>query len=417
MARRRRNQRPEPRKEKGSWKIRYWTDQVQTDGTVQRVRRTKCLGPEGSMTLTQARKETQRFLQPINDVEEGIEYSAKIMNDFIGQWRALVKPNLKRSTQEGYEWAFKRINKSFGPVPVSEIEKVDVQRFLTSAAATLSGKSVRDLKAYTSGLFSVAEEWGWIKFGSSPVRGRFRLPENAPTRPKVVLNPAQFQDLFLLLTQPYRTLLAVAVLCGLRKGELEALRWCDVSHQGLRVDETVYRGELGTPKTRKSRRVVAVGAFASAMIEEWRLQCKFTGPDDFMFSIRTNSPIDLHNIAARHVQPACEKLGLPKVSWHDFRHTYTTWARRAGVAAEAVRDQLGHSSIRTTLDIYSHTDDSGSIPSQIEAYGLQIHDGGASITGTPNGTPDQNSDLQGIEKIGTGAQNRTGDLLIHNQAL
>ena len=79
------------------------------------------------MTLTQARKETQRFLQPINDVEEGIEYSAKIMNDFIGQWRALVKPNLKRSTQEGYEWAFKRINKSFGPVPVSEIEKVDVR--------------------------------------------------------------------------------------------------------------------------------------------------------------------------------------------------------------------------------------------------------------------------------------------------
>ena len=84
-ARRRRGQFPQPTKERGQWKIRYWTDQAQPDGTVRRVRKTKCLGRVDDMTLTEARKATQRFLQPINDVEEGIEHSEKTMNQLIAQ--------------------------------------------------------------------------------------------------------------------------------------------------------------------------------------------------------------------------------------------------------------------------------------------------------------------------------------------
>ena len=67
MARRRRGQFPQPKKERGSWKIRYWADVAQQDGSVERKRKTKCLGRVGEMTLTQACKEAQRFLQPIND--------------------------------------------------------------------------------------------------------------------------------------------------------------------------------------------------------------------------------------------------------------------------------------------------------------------------------------------------------------
>ena len=384
MARRRRGQFPQPRKENKLWKIRYWADVAQPDGSIKRKKRTKCLGRVEEITLTQARKEAQRFLQPINDVEESSEYTEKTMNDLIGQWTVLVKPNLKLSTQLSYEWAFNRIQRTFGPLAVSSIEKAEVQAFLTSVARELAPESVHDLRNRLSGLFTSAEEWGWIRSGSNPARGKLRMPERVAVRKKQIPKPEEFQDLLLLLNQPYSTIVTLAALSGLRKGEIEALRWNDVEAGYVEVDEAVYRRELGTPKSRKSRRRVAIGPAVQKVLEDWRREARFTNPEDFVFAMRTNSPIDLHNAVARHVKPACVRLGLPLVSWHDFRHTYTTWGRKAGVKAEVMRDQLGHESVQVTLDTYSHVDDRETEARQVEQYAL-------ADDGTLNGTPTESS--------------------------
>ncbi len=105
------------------------------------------------------------------------------------------------------------------------------------------------------------------------------------------------------------------------------------------------------------KREVFIGQMSQKAIEEWRAQAKFTGADDFMFGIRTNSPFDLHTAAARHLKPAATREGVPVVSCHDLRHTYATWGRRTGIKPEAMRDQLGHTSVLMTLDVYSHAQD------------------------------------------------------------
>ena len=309
------------------------------------------------MTYTEARKEAQRFLQPINDVEPGVEYAEKTMNQLIAQWREIVKPNFKRSTQESYEWAFKRIVRAFGPVPVASVEKADVQAFLTSVARELAPESVRDLRARMRGLLSIAEEWDWIKLGRNRASGRLRLPPRVPVREKRIPTPYEFRTLVRALRQPYKATVGLAGLGGLRHGELAALRWNDFQGSKVRVDEAVYRGCLGTPKSAKSRRTVSVPAVVLELIEDWRSQCRFKGQDDFAFSIRTNSPIDLNREMERTIKPIAEKLGLPRFSWHDLRHAYTTWGRQAGVEAEIMRDQVGHASVLMTQDVYSHLDD------------------------------------------------------------
>lgn len=357
MARRRRGQFPEPKKERGQWKIRYYTDVAQADGTVRRVRKTKCLGRVDQMTFREAKKEAQRFLQPINDVEPGIEYAERTVDDLIEQWREAVKPNLKRSTQESYEWAFKRIVKRFGSTPVSEIERVDVQRYLTTSASQLAPESVRDLRARLRGVLSLAEEWEWIAVGKNPAAGRLRLPPRVSVRERRIPTPIEFRALVDALRHPYKAIVCLAGLGGLRRGELAALRWNDFDGCSVRVDEAVYRGVLGTPKSVKSRRVVTVPEKAVELIEEWRGQCAFTESNDFAFSIRTNSPIDLNREMERTIKPVAEKLGLPRFSWHDFRHAYTTWGRQAGVEAEIMRDQVGHSSVLMTQDVYTHLPD------------------------------------------------------------
>jgi integrase len=160
----------------------------------------------------------------------------------------------------------------------------------------------------------------------------------------------------------------LAVLSGLRRGELAALRQEDFTGDAVVVDESVYRGSLGDPKTPKSRRRVVVGPLVQAALREWITISRFREPKDFMFAMRRNVPIDPHHVVARHIKPACKRAGVPVCSWHDFRHTYTTWNRRAGVPAEIVRDQLGHTSVAITLDIYSHVQDGASGAASVEGY-------------------------------------------------
>ncbi|MDA1236264.1 MAG: site-specific integrase [Acidobacteria bacterium] len=159
------------------------------------------------------------------------------------------------------------------------------------------------------------------------------------------------------LPQPYKAIVALAGLSGLRRGELAALRWNDIGPDSVRVDESVYRGVLGSPKTPRSRRTVKIPTKAVELLEAWRSQSKFTEPEDFVFAIRTNTPIDLNRALERLIKPLAEKRGLPRFSYHDFRHAYTTWGRKAGVAAEVMRDLVGHTSVTMTQDVYSHMDD------------------------------------------------------------
>src|SRR5690606_7901526 len=275
--------------------FRYYTDQAQPDGTVRRVKKTKCLGRVEELTFREAKKEAARFLQPINDVEPGIEHAEKTLNELIHRWRRDVKPNLKRSTQANYEWAYRRAQKVFGPVRVAELEKSDIQGFLTAAVGEgLSPESVRDLRARLRGLLSLAADWDWISPAANPAAGRFRLPARAPVRERRYPTPEEFRRLVGTLPHPDRAIVALAGLSELRRGELAALRWNDLGDDSVRVDEGVYRGIVGTPKTPRSRRVVKIPAKAVELIEAWRQECKFTQPGDFMFSIRTNSPIDLN---------------------------------------------------------------------------------------------------------------------------
>jgi len=130
-------------------------------------------------------------------------------------------------------------------------------------------------------MLSLAVEWGWLK--RNPAAGRLKLP-TGQVREKVVWTPQQFWKLTGELRPPYRTLVVLAVLSSLRRGELAALRQEDFTGDAVVVDEAVYRGCLGDPKTPKSRRRVVVGPLVEAS--------------------RRNVPVDLHHVVARHIQPA-----------------------------------------------------------------------------------------------------------------
>jgi integrase len=150
-------------------------------------------------------------------------------------------------------------------------------------------------------------------------------------------------------------MILVAVLTGLRVGEILALRWQDVDLSGaeLKVEQAIYRGCLGTPKTKGSRRTVPL---PEAAIQALQQLAKYNLPanrESLVFPSRKGTALSDTNLLLRFLKPAGRMIGAPWVSWHTFRRTHATLLQLAGGSAKDAQAQLGHSQITTTLGIYT----------------------------------------------------------------
>jgi len=159
----------------------------------------------------------------------------------------------------------------------------------------------------------------------------------------------------------------LAATTGLRRGEVLGLRWRDVDMAGgrLAVVQTLLqvRNEvaLGTPKTAKGRRSVALDTRTVEALRAHRLaqveERLAFGPGyqdgDLVFAREDGAPLQPDSFShtfARHAKAAA----LPAIRFHDLRHTHATLALQAGVHPKVVSERLGHATVSITLDTYSH---------------------------------------------------------------
>lgn len=181
-------------------------------------------------------------------------------------------------------------------------------------------------------------------------------------------SPAQIQNLLPELLEPCGTVVKVAVLTGLRIGEILALGWkrVDLLHGTLEVAETYSDGFFGSPKTRSSERVIPMCKELTKLFMKSRSESLLTGPDDLAFTTIKGTPLNPKNLYNRVLAPACDLMGQPRVSWHSFRHTHATQLAEVGESIKTAQALLGHSDLETTLNTYAHA-----IPSsQRRAVGL-----------------------------------------------
>jgi len=175
-----------------------------------------------------------------------------------------------------------------------------------------------------------------------------------------------------------------AVYTGLRRGELLGLRWCDVdldlatlsvvqTLQQLRGGEYIFR----PPKSRRGRRQIALSPSLAIMLRQHRARQedaqKFLGkrpaPTDLVFSHADGTPVRPDSIT-RAFKAIAQSLGLDGVRLHDLRHAHATLMLQQGVHPKIVQERLGHSSVATTLDIYSHV-----LPGLQEAAARRFEEG------------------------------------------
>lgn len=175
----------------------------------------------------------------------------------------------------------------------------------------------------------------------------------------IVLIPAEIKLLLDNLGLRERTLVLVTVSTGLRQSELFALKWgdIDVSQDAMNVTRSIAYSIVGRCKTEASQKPVPVHPILAAALIDWRDRSKYRGPDDWVFANeyhRGRHPYWGQAIVRRIIRPVAERLGIEKrIGWHTFRHTYSTLLRSVGTELKVMQELLRHSSLRSTIDIYT----------------------------------------------------------------
>ncbi len=266
------------------------------------------------------------------------------------QWEPNLFPTFKYSTQRGYAYLLRKyLVPFFGTWRLCDVTRPMVQAFVAQLGRHLAPKSVCLAKNLLSKVFSTAVEWGYVH--DNPVAG-VRLPTRQVQREGIALTPGQVRQLLAELAEPYASMVLVAVLTGLRRGELFALRWgaVDFERKAIHVRESVYEGHFSTPKTRSSVRTLPMGEALERVL--LRLRTTDVAAGALVFRSRRGTALRPNNMLKRVIHPACARAGLPKVGWHDLRHTSATLLHEQEPlrVAQAI---LGHSDLQTTLG-YTH---------------------------------------------------------------
>jgi integrase len=145
------------------------------------------------------------------------------------------------------------------------------------------------------------------------------------------------------------------MMTSMRIGEILGLRWgkIDLDAGIIKVNETFYRGEFSTVKTRRSERQIPMSPLVQVALTKWKEIHHGAAPQDLVFASRNKKPLSDNNLR-RDIYKQCDAVRIPKVSWHMFRHLHGTLLSQLGVPVAVAQAQLGHADPRITLQIYTH---------------------------------------------------------------
>lgn len=378
------------RAEHGAW-IGYWNERVwdPEKGKSRWLKRSIKVCP-----LTKINPDTHRQVK-VNQCEAQLMFEESVLSRMNVRttnppalatvrelWERKIQPQIvvrARKTQE--HWRNMMVNHilpSLGKKQLRDVRADDIQELVSQELAKGSSpQTVWHVRTTISSLFKRAKGIGWYS-GDLPTEG-VQMPRMHHEE-RQALTRAQLTDLISALRSPARELVAFLSMTGLRKSELQGLRWrrvnltdepilCDgqilaphciaVREQYLRVygkHLKVDRGQWQDLKTSEGRREVPLSIAAVELLNGIRDSQKAIAPAGPVFASRNGTPINSDNVLRRHVKPVLKKLKLPpETDLHAMRHTQNTLADQAGVSPAERQKILGHASQKMTQR-YTHAE-------------------------------------------------------------
>jgi integrase len=322
------------------------------------TRRKHIVGTKAEFTTRAAALRAVEGLRlDINSAAESKGADPVTVDQVIEHYRLieLSDSNVKtRRTKDVYEHQLANvISPKWGALRLKDVKPVAVESWLNAMPGEPGTKAKS--KGVLSGLFQHAMRYGWA--ASNPIR---LVRQSAlPRQEEIVLEPVEVEALLSELRKPFYTVVLLAAVTGLRRGELFGLKWEDIdfNEAEIRVVRSLVDQVEGPPKTLASRRPIPMSSGLASALAEWREQSSYAGPKDWVFASPSAlgvKPYWPDAVLKRHVLPAAKRAGIEKkIGWHSFRRTLATLLHSSGASVKTSQDLLRHSSPQMTLGVYA----------------------------------------------------------------
>lgn len=253
--------------------------------------------------------------------------------------------------------ARRQIYLAFGHIKTKDIQYAHLQRYIDDLAGDLKVKSLKKHLVVINGALEDAERSGIIS--SNPAR-LVQMPREAEkfvgnTLAKEALSAAQEEG------EPMYAIVILGMVYGLRRSEMCGLRWKDIDFENgyIHVCNTVVKGKSGhieeeSTKTEKSNRYLPLIGFTIPYFRDLLQQQISSGSKcDKVCQLSDGSPV-LPDYMTHKYKEFLAAHSLPDIRVHDMRHTAASLLTAHDATPQQAQEFLGHESISTTLDIYTH---------------------------------------------------------------
>jgi integrase len=289
--------------------------------------------------------------------QQGFEFANErlTVEQFLGRWLEAKRGTVRPGTWTRYEELVRlHVNPRVGRRRLARLKPDQLQQFYSELQASRSPATVLKVHRMLHSAFKLAVRWNAMPYNvtelvlAPPTRQRHEFDTLTVEQARSFLKAVQGDRL--------EALYVLAITTGMRQGELLGLRWRDVDVERRRLQL------VRQLKTRQSRRAVVLSELAVTVLADHRdrqaaereLQGARWEEQRLVFTNTVGGPLDPHNLRERSFFPLLERAGLPRIRFHDLRHSCATLLLSEGVHPKIVSDLLGHSQIGITLDLYSH---------------------------------------------------------------
>jgi integrase len=287
---------------------------------------------------------------------------------YLEHWLEEVhRPTIRSRTYTRYRELLRiHILPALGHYPLQKLTPQHIQAFYAQKTKEgLSASTVHVMHAILHKALDKAVQWNLV---ARNVCDSVSLPRRArhEIQPLTVEQSQQF--LAAAKGHALEALFVLALITGLRRGELLALKWSDINLTDgtLQVKRNLTRAPEGgyteaETKTAKSRRNIILVTSAVEVLKQHRvrqLEAKLKAGTlwqerDLVFCTSHGTYLNAEYVLSPFKQLLL-KAGLPDIRLHDLRHSTATLLLSMGIHPKVVQEMLGHSQIGITMDIYSH---------------------------------------------------------------
>jgi len=297
--------------------------------------------------------QTRTYVEPTKTTVESflLEYVDTVLKNEVA-------PN---TYEQRRAYVVNHIAPRIGKITLTALSPMHVQKLYSELLELYSPGHVQNIGNLLTKALNQAVYWGLItRNPATQVKKPYKSRKNPSMKVWTVEEQKKFLEHVKSESTFYYILFLLALTSGMRKGELIGLQWNDVDTRkgvvsvkrtAVWAQRNLYLKDM--PKTESSIRTIQLPEQTVKALKRWQLACPANSLNLVFPSPKTGG-ILYPNSLDKAFQKAVRDAGVPHISFHGLRHTFATTLLANNVNPKIVQEMLGHSTIKTTIDTYSH---------------------------------------------------------------